>query len=385
MLLIALLAACTQAESPDTTAPDTSSADTSSADTSSADTSSADSGTATDTAPVPEGQPDWVLRGGVIVPSGATEIAVKDGVFVPVPQDLDPAVPIVDTTGKWLAPAFIDSHVHLAYYPVGAQLAQNGVAAAVDLAAPPSIFGSNQGALRLVAAGPMVTANGGYPTQSWGSGGYGRETDDSASAARAAVDEVHGMGAGVIKLPVTGGNQLGAAALAGAADRAHELGLKVVSHALGDDSAMDAHAAGVDALAHTPTQPLGSATLDAWGTRAVISTLVAFGNGSATRANLLALHQRGATILYGTDLGNTSTVGIDGAELLAMQQAGLSPAQILAAGTTTPAAYWGLGDLGRIEAGATASFLILGDDPLVSVATLAQPERVFIAGAEVGP
>jgi cytosine/adenosine deaminase-related metal-dependent hydrolase len=72
----------------------------------------------------------------------------------------------VEVSGLWLCPAFIDSHVHLAYYPVGDSLLQKGVAAAVDLGAPLDALGQDTAPLRTRWAGPMITAVGGYPTQS---------------------------------------------------------------------------------------------------------------------------------------------------------------------------------------------------------------------------
>ena len=47
----------------------------------------------------------------------------------------------------------------------------------------------------------------------------------------------------------------------------------------------------------------------------------------------------GATVLYGTDFGNTSHLGVDPAEIAALQAAGLDGAAILAAGTSAPAGY----------------------------------------------
>lgn len=322
-----------------------------------------------------------LLRGGSIAGAGPADVRIAGpliaevGALQPLPGET-----VVDVAGQWLAPAFIDSHVHFAYLPGAPQMARGGVAAAVDLAAPIAALASDQSPLQVLFSGPMITAELGYPTQSWGAGGFGLECADAAAAV-AAVDQLFDLGARVIKLPVTSAPQLDDAALAAAAARAHELELRVVSHALADDEALHAGAAGADALAHTPTGPLSPATLDAWSGRAVISTLKAFGGGPAAIGNLAALRERGATILYGTDYGNSSTAGIDGAELSLLAQAGLSPAEILAAGTSAPAAYWGLDDLGSLQPGKAASLLVLADDPLQDPQTLAAPARVLIAGA----
>lgn len=326
-----------------------------------------------------------LIEGGTVVGLGAADVRVVDGTITAV-GELTPIAgeKVIDAAGKWVAPAFIDSHVHLLYLPAASEMAANGVAGVVDLAAPTEIFTTSLAPLRVVAAGPMITAIQGYPTQSWGSGGYGRECADAAAAVEA-VKQLHALGAGVIKLPVTTGPQLDDAALTAAVAQAHELGLPVVSHALSDDQARRAAAAGVDVLAHTPTEPLTAKTVQAWSGRAVISTLRAFGGSAATLANLKALKAAGATVLYGTDFGNTSTPGVDGGELMLLQAAGLTPGEILAAGTSGPASRWaGLGSLGAVEVGKDASVMLLAEDPQVDPRTLASPSLVVIRGVVQG-
>ena len=88
-------------------------------------------------------------------------------------------------------------------------------------------------------------------------------------------------------------------------------------------------------------------------------------------------------MLYGTDFGNTRTPGIDPAEIALLAAAGLTPAEILAAGTAAPAAYWGFPTLGSIEVGKDASFLVLARDPLVDPGVLADPEEVWIRGVRL--
>ncbi len=321
-----------------------------------------------------------VFQGANIVGLGVTSIRVEDGVIVELGgTDTSPSI---DVSGRYIVPAFIDSHVHLAYLPEGAAMAEGGVAGAVDLAAPLAFLGADHAPLRVLASGPMVTAEGGYPTQSWGRDGYGLECADGEAAA-AAVDQLVAAGAGIIKLPVTGAPQLDDEALAAAVERAHARGVRVVSHALGDEEAATAAAAGVDALAHTPTSPLSEATLAAWTGRAVVSTLDAFGGSSTAVNNLRSLRASGATVLYGTDFGNSRDSGIASAEVLLLVEAGLSGEDIISAGTSAPADYWGFPTLGRIEVGRDASFLVLERDPRVDPLVLAEPAQVWIRGERV--
>lgn len=323
----------------------------------------------------------YALVGGTVVGVGRADVEVADGRIVSVGVAPE-GVTAIDVSGMWLAPAAIDSHVHLAYLPQGVEMAQGGVAAVVDLAAPASWLATDHAPLRVLAAGPMITAVGGYPTEGWGRGGYGLEVADAAEAT-AAVDTLYGLGARVIKLPIASGPALTADALAAVVARAHALGLPVVSHALGDAEAAAAAEAGVDVLAHTPVEPLSAASLPAWSGRAVISTLGAFGGSDDAVANLAALAAAGATVLYGTDFGNSRTTGIDARELALLLEAGLTPAEVLAATTSTPAAFWGLTDLGALTTGKAASLLVLPADPLVDVTVLATPSAVYLDGVRM--
>lgn len=330
----------------------------------------------------------FILSGGTVVGLGPADVLVSNGVITAVGDPAEVSAhadgaPVVDVAGQWLAPAFIDSHVHLAYLPQGPAMAAGGVAGAVDLAAPIEFLAEDHHPLQVRSAGPMVTAVNGYPTLSWGRDGYGLECAD-ATAAAAAVDTLAAAGAGVIKLPVTGDPVLDSSALSAAASRAHTLGLKVTSHALSDDQAATAASIGADALAHTPTEALSATTISAWASRAVISTLGAFGGTTTTLANLTALRAAGATVLYGTDFGNTQVAGIDPEEISLLQSAGLDGQAILDAGTRIPAAYWGFDTLGAIAPDYAASLLVLDRDPLVDPSVLAAPSRVFITGVELG-
>jgi imidazolonepropionase-like amidohydrolase len=322
-----------------------------------------------------------ILR-GVTLPGavGPVDVEIVAGRFVTVGEVAEnKAAETLDATGQWIAPAFIDSHVHLEYLPRASELADGGIAAVVDQAAPVVFFERDWAPLQTIGAGPMITAVGGYPTQGWGAGGYGREVVGGTEAAEAVV-ELHQLGAGLIKLPVTSGSQLQDDAMEAAVAQAHALGLKVSTHALGSDEAHRGAEVGCDLLAHTPTAPLSNAAIEAWAGRAVVSSLRAFGGGQAAVANLQALRGRNATVLYGTDFGNTSTLGIDRIELSLLQDAGLSGAAILAAGTSVPAEFWGFDDLGAIEPGKRASFLLLRRNPIEDPLVLSEPDAVFIDG-----
>ena len=153
-----------------------------------------------------------------------------------------------DTPGAaaaWLWPPVIDSHVHLALWPVADQLAAAGVEGAVDLAAPERTLGAAS-PIHVIEAGPMLTHDAGYPLDAWGSDGYGTGCRDAACAT-ATVDRLKRAGAGVIK--IAGDDDGLDPALYGAVvTAAHARGMKVAIHAFSDASCARAAAAGVGGL-----------------------------------------------------------------------------------------------------------------------------------------
>lgn len=289
---------------------------------------------------------------------------------------------LAEDTG-WLWPSMIDSHVHLAFWGVADQLAASGIAAAVDLSAPERTLawlgGGADAALRIVFSGPMLTREDGYPLKSWGKDGYGIACRDAA-AVTAAIDQLAARGARVIKLALDD-NGLAPALVEGAVRAAHARQLKVAVHAMSAASVELAGRAGADLLAHTPIQPLPEAAIAAWRGRAVISTLEAFGGSDEAIGNLRKLRAAGATVLYGTDLGNARVAGPNAKEIELLRRAGLDDAAITDAMTTTPAAYWGF-EL-ALTAGAEASLLVLAGDPRRDVSVLLAPRQVWLRGRRV--
>lgn len=287
--------------------------------------------------------------------------------------------PGVDISGMWLVPAFIDSHVHLDLLPAAEELTKSGVAGVVDLASPRVDNRSAAGKLFMKSSGPMITTVRGYPTQSWGKGGYGREVA-SKKAALAAVDALVKKGANVIKIAVgsNGMSESWAKAIVTRAHKKHEV--KVVAHAVGSEEAAFAADAGVDALAHIPIESMDQETLDIIGEGAVITTLAAFGGSPGAIRNLRELREREAVILYGTDLGNSKFTGIHPDEIQMMIEAGMDAAAIIESATAAPAKFWGFKYLGAIEEGKAASFMLLDDNPLEDPLALTRPSHVYIDG-----
>jgi len=95
------------------------------------------------------------------------------------------------------------------------------------------------------------------------------------------------------------------------------------------------------------------------------------------------LHKTGVTLLCGTDLANPYVfAGISLHEEMALfQEAGIPPADVLRSATITPANFLGVAKrLGTVEAGKTASLILLSANPLADVRNALKIEGVFLRG-----
>ena len=101
--------------------------------------------------------------------------------------------------------------------------------------------------------------------------------------------------------------------------------------------------------------------------------------------NLKTLVDAGAKVAMGTDAGPPAHFQgyFEHEELRLMVEAGLSPAQVLLAATSGTASCLGLKDVGRLEPGAWADFLVLGSDPRTDIRDTHSLESVWIAGNRV--
>lgn len=103
--------------------------------------------------------------------------------------------------------------------------------------------------------------------------------------------------------------------------------------------------------------------------------------------NLKALWDAGVPIVMGTDAGNIGTLHGPAVfrEMALMQEAGLTPLEVLRSATTNGAKAMGRDDLGAIASGKLADLVLLDADPLVDVANLSHASRVIKGGAAYEP
>jgi imidazolonepropionase-like amidohydrolase len=102
--------------------------------------------------------------------------------------------------------------------------------------------------------------------------------------------------------------------------------------------------------------------------------------------NLKRLHDAGVPIAMGTDTGPAARFQgyFELMELELMAKAGLSPSQVLASATRTAARCMGVErDLGTLEAGKWADFVVLDANPLNDISNVRKISAVWIAGNRV--
>ena len=183
--------------------------------------------------------------------------------------------------------------------------------------------------------------------------------------------------------------------------RAHGAGARVGVHVFGEEALPDLIAAGVDSIEHGTG--LDEHTLSDVVRRgiAVVPTLVNVANfdkfaDQATKyplyaarmrrlrrsANerIAALHDAGVPIYVGTDAGGQLPHGLVVDEMLALSVAGLSNADVLAAGSWKARDWLGLP--GLVE-GAPADFVVYDDDPREDLNALRNPQHIVVRGTVI--
>lgn len=373
-----------------------------------------------------------------IVYSGARLIAgdgsvIDDAVFVvddsrfvavgPAGQVSAPAgAARVDLAGKTVMPAIVDAHVHLnttrdaliddlkrrAYFGVGAAISMGSDLDDVPLAVRDEVI---PGAARFRSAGKgFARPEPGRREVHW---------INSAEEGVAGVREEVARKVDLIKVWVDdrGGQfeKLTPEMYGAIINEAHANGLRVAAHIFTLEDAKGLLRAGIDIFAHgvrdgdidddflglvaehpdtilIPNLPARGVPAEySWLSGSIpdgqLATLMnaepdpaeqeAFG---IQARNLDRLYQAGMTIAMGTD-GNTAWA--PHTEMEDMVIAGMSPADVIVAATRNSARVLGIDDIGTIEAGNSADFLVLDADPLDDITNTRRINAVYLRGEVV--
>lgn len=364
---------------------------------------------------VESSQPLALINGMLIDGTGADPLSdaalvIQEGRILAVGPHAEVEVPIdakmIDLQGATILPGFINAHVHLGYSEHNLQAwAQAGVTTVRDLGTRPAsdlfsrrdeLLKDNRNA-RLVAAGPLVTVPDGYPMVPWGMQGL---AVTSAQDAALKVNQLLDDGADVIKIAMESGYVfetnipvLSAQEAAVIVKVAHERGTLVSAHVTAAQDLGLALDAGVDDIAHMITNNLSHQLIEGMLENDVywVPTLELWkGVGGLDRqavANLRKFVEAGGKVALGTDYAGYSSefdLGMPITEMELMGEAGMTPMQIILAGTQNAAHVCNLdGELGTLEAGKIADVLVVDGNPLEDIHALTDARMVIHNGVVI--
>jgi imidazolonepropionase-like amidohydrolase len=311
---------------------------------------------------------------------------------------------IIDVQGATLLPGFINAHVHGAYNEEKlAAWAKEGVTAVRDLGAhtwPPSaalidrVKKDNRYA-RLVSGGIFITPPKGYPIAVFG--GNGRTISTTAEAPTAVTDMLD-QGADVIKIGLESGQIFGQQLpmltpeqVKAIVETAHQRGTLVVAHVTVARDLKRAIDEGVDDMAHTITDPLPDELIQRmveknlyWEPTLELWHNVGQGMEQNVGDNLRRYAAAGGKVALGTDFEGYYTpfqLGMPTKEIAWMNEAGMTPMQIIVAATQNAAHVCNMAkDLGTLEPGKIADVLIVQGDPLQDLQALTNVKWVIHNG-----
>ena len=353
---------------------------------------------------------------------------VNDARFVQVGRKGELQVPAgavrVDLTGKTVMPAIVDTHTHLAVTRDGLidQLQRKaywGVGVAMSLGQDTGDVAfqvreetiPNAARLRTAGRGITMPEPGRTTAPYWVT---------SEAEARKAVQELAVRKVDLVKLWVDDRNgmykKLTPALYGAIIDEAHKNGLRAIAHVFTLDDAKGLMRAGIDAFAHGvrdkdideeglalfkarpnivlgPNLPDRGVAVDlSWLREAVPAEELKKLQEAATdrpplqqtfgiqARNLAKLNAAGVRIAFGTD-GNIPWS--HHLEMEDMVAAGMTPAQVIVAATRTSAEFLRLTDVGTVEAGKSADFLVLNANPLDGITNTRRIADVYLRGTAV--
>jgi imidazolonepropionase-like amidohydrolase len=345
-----------------------------------------------------------VIRGSRIVAAGSrAELSIPEGAR------------LLDAAGGTLVPGWIDMHVHLSGAlsrgedPLTPWL-EAGFTTLVDMGSSMEVsellalVGSRAPmAPRVLPAGPIWTAPGGYPFS--GENSSARELRNPAEAREQvetflrqpepaqvpALVKVAFERGFLADLADPGWPLWDAPVLRAVAEAARRFDRPAAAHVTQPEELRQVVEAGFGIIAHTPSEPLARELLELAASRGVtLVTTIGLWEEEERIAtaceNLRRYLALGGRIALGTDAPAFSEPGFPSGEVERLLGCGLGPRQILLSVTRDAARALGRErELGSLREGAMADLVVVDGDPLVDVQVLERPRLVVVGGEVVHP
>jgi len=366
---------------------------------------------------------------------GDGSAAIEDAVFVvegdritQAGQRADVEIPEsatrVDLSGKTVMPALVNAHVHLASTRAERidqlqHMAYYGAGLAVSL-------GLDDGDVAFEMRDEVIAD--GARSRTAGRGITAPEEGrtevpiwiTSETEARTAVQELAANQVDLIKIWVDTRNdqfvKLTPALYGAVIDEAHSEGLRVTAHIFNLEDAKGLLRAGIDAFAHgIRDRDIDDELVALWSERPNVVLVPNLPNpgvagdlswlsGTVPAAdlqrmqeaqrdrpaaqesfgiqarNLARLSQAGITVAFGTD---GSTPWAVHQEMEDMVRSGMTPAQVIVAATRNSAELMQMSDIGTVEVGKSADFIVLDANPLDDITNTRRISEVYLRGTAV--
>jgi imidazolonepropionase-like amidohydrolase len=318
-------------------------------------------------------------------------IAVKDGHIAEVGTNESIAIPevikVIDLKGATVMPGFINAHVHQSYNEKNLEnWLKDGVTtvrdesplATTDFLKKRDRLNNDPKHSRIISASYILSPEG----------GYGQDFYTSPETASELVNRYIDMGVDSIKFSIEDDMASSTWTLPtyeevkAIVDTTHESGYKVSVHIGHERNLQWAIDAGVDDIAHMVVEPISLETAGQVAQKGIywVPTLEIWNGVSQDYGldwvdvaveNLSVFYEAGGKIALGTDFAGyegSFDPGFPVTEVNLMKRAGMSPMDIIVAGTKNAAYVCGVDSiLGTIEAGKIADLLVVNGDPLTEM------------------
>jgi len=346
--------------------------------------------------------PCLVLKGTIIDGTGKKPLTdgimvIQHGKITAVGQENKMSIPkdahVISMPGCTILPGFINCHVHCRYWEgILERYSAEGVTTVRDLGGAMDIewfqyrdiFNANPRCPRLLSCGPILTVPGGMPKDV-------SMNISSLDDAREKVNQLIDQGADVIKIAISVPRveSLNEEQVKVIVETAHQRGKPVAAHIVSTSGLRIAFEAGVDDINHLPfTGKLTDSMINRMIKAGIyyIPTLKAMPKEFRDKGidGFVRYVKAGGKVAMGNDSGWLPNVkiGMPMGELLLMQEAGMTPMDIIKASTLHAAQVCRIEkEVGTLEKGKKADILVVRGNPLDQLENLLNTVLVLRNGA----